>query len=62
MLNGWQVYLYQKIFSENNAEKSIYYEGAVIMDEQTAKRTRRTPQQMAADVDSKIERTDRPRC
>ena len=26
------------------------------MDEQTAKRTRRTPQQMAADVDSKIEK------
>ena len=26
------------------------------MDEQTTKRTRRTPQQMAADVDSKIEK------
>ena len=26
------------------------------MDEQTAKRTRRTPQQMAEDVDSKIEK------
>ena len=36
--------------------KTIHGKGAVVMDEQRTKRTRRTPQQMAGDIDGKIQK------
>ena len=54
--NNYLVLMFLDIISNKIFLSIIHQKGAWTMDEQNVKRTRRTPQQMAEDIDGKIQK------
>ena len=54
--NNYLDLMFLDIISHKIFLSIIHQKGALTMDEQNVKRTRRTPQQMAEDIDGKIQK------